>query len=71
MAVAVLAIAKKEHTADPVKIRQALKANVKFKARLEMYGLEPSYGPKNIRSGPSFITKANLDKVVKYAGQYR
>jgi simple sugar transport system substrate-binding protein len=71
MAVAVLAIAKKEHTADPVKIRQALKANVKFKARLEMYGLAPSYGPKNIRSGPSFITKANLDKVVKYAGQYR
>jgi simple sugar transport system substrate-binding protein len=69
--VAVLAIAKKEHTTDPVKIRQILQANPKFKARLETYGLEPSYGPKDIRSGPGFITKANLDKVVKYAGQYR
>ncbi|HEY3596973.1 MAG TPA: sugar ABC transporter substrate-binding protein [Paraburkholderia sp.] len=69
--VAVLAIAKKEHTTDPVKIRQILQANPKFKARLETYGLEPSYGPKDIRSGPGFITKANLDKVIKYAGQYR
>ncbi|CAB3753737.1 sugar ABC transporter substrate-binding protein [Paraburkholderia humisilvae] len=69
--VAVLAIAKKEHTTDPVKIRQILQANPKFKERLETYGLEPSYGPRDIRSGPGFITKANLDKVVKYAGQYR
>jgi len=69
--VAVLAIVKKDHTTDPVKIRQILQANPKFKARLETYGLEPSYGPKDIRSGPGFITKANLDKVVKYAGQYR
>jgi simple sugar transport system substrate-binding protein len=69
--VAVLAIVKKDHTTDPVKIRQILQANPKFKARLETYGLEPSYGPRDIRSGPGFITKANLDKVVKYAGQYR
>jgi simple sugar transport system substrate-binding protein len=69
--VAVLAIAKKEHTTDPTRIRQILQANPKFKARLETYGLEPSYGPKDIRSGPGFITKDNLDKVVKYAGQYR
>lgn len=69
--VAVLAIVKKEHTTDPAKIRQLLEANPKFKARLETYGLQPSYGPKNIRSGPGFITKENLDKVVKYAGQYR
>ncbi len=74
--VAVLAIVKKEHTTDPVKIRQILKANPKFKERLAtlltyLYGLQPSYGPKNIRSGPSFITQENLDKVVKYAGQYR
>jgi simple sugar transport system substrate-binding protein len=69
--VAVLAIVKKDHTTDPVKIRQILEANPKFKARLETYGLQPSYGPKNIRSGPGFITKENLDKVVKYAGQYR
>ncbi|CAM2192360.1 sugar ABC transporter substrate-binding protein [Paraburkholderia sp. A1RI_3L] len=69
--VAVLAIAKKEHTTDPAAIRKALQANPKFQARLQTYGLEPSYGPKNIRSGPGFITKANLDKVIKYAGQYR
>jgi simple sugar transport system substrate-binding protein len=69
--VAVLAIVKKEHTTDPAKIRQILEANPKFKARLETYGLQPSYGPKNIRSGPGFITKENLDKVMKYAGQYR
>jgi simple sugar transport system substrate-binding protein len=69
--VAVLAIVHKEHTTDPAKIRQILEANPKFKARLATYGLEPSYGPRNIRSGPGFITKENLDKVVKYAGQYR
>lgn len=69
--VAVLAIVKKDHTTDPVKIRQILEANPKFKQRLETYGLQPSYGPRNIRSGPGFITKENLDKVVKYAGQYR
>jgi len=69
--VAVLAIVKKEHTTDPQKIRQILEANPKFKQRLETYGLQPSYGPKNIRSGPGFITKENLDKVVKFAGQYR
>lgn len=71
IAVAVLAIVKKDHTTDPTKIRQILQANPKFKERLQTYGLEPSYGPKNIRSGPGFITKANIDKVIKYAGQYR
>lgn len=69
--VAVLAIVRKDKTTDPVKIRQILEANPKFQARLATYGLQPSYGPKNIRSGPGFITKANLDKVLKYAGQYR
>ncbi|MEA3110453.1 MAG: simple sugar transport system substrate-binding protein [Caballeronia sp.] len=69
--VAVLAIVKKDHTTDPVKIRQALEANPKFKARLATYGLTPSYGPRNIGSGPGFITKENVDKVLKYAGQYR
>jgi len=71
IAVAVLAIVKKDHTTDPVKIRQALEANPKFKARLDTYGLAPSYGPRNIGSGPGFITKDNVDKVLKYAGQYR
>jgi simple sugar transport system substrate-binding protein len=71
IAVAVLAIAKHDHTTDPVKIRQALQANPKFQARLSTYGLAPSYGPRNIGSGPGFITKENIDKVIKYAGQYR
>lgn len=71
IAVAVLAIVKHDHTTDPVKIRQILQANPKFKARLSTYGLAPSYGPRNIGSGPGFITKENIDKVIKYAGQYR
>jgi simple sugar transport system substrate-binding protein len=71
IAVAVLAIVKQNHTTDPVKIRQILQANPKFQARLSTYGLAPSYGPRNIGSGPGFITKENIDKVVKYAGQYR
>jgi len=62
---------KKEHTTDPAKIRQILQANPKFQQRLTTYGLQPAYGPRNIGSGPGFITKANIDKVVKYAGQYR
>jgi simple sugar transport system substrate-binding protein len=69
--VAVLAIVKKDHTTDPVKIREILQANPKFKERLATYGLAPSYGPRNIGSGPGFITKDNVDKVLKYAGQYR
>jgi simple sugar transport system substrate-binding protein len=71
LAVAVLAIAKKDHTTDPLKIEKALQSNPKFKARLETYGLQPVYQPDTILSGPGFITKANVDKVVKYAGQYR
>ncbi|WP_206999772.1 sugar ABC transporter substrate-binding protein [Trinickia mobilis] len=71
LAVAVLAIAKHDHTTDPAKIQAALKSNPKFKARLETYGLQPVYGARNISSGPGFITKANIDRVVKYAGQYR
>ena len=69
--VAVLAIVKKNHTTDPVKIREILQANPKFKERLATYGLAPSYGPRNIGSGPGFITKANLDKVHQVRGQYR
>lgn len=69
--VAVLAIEKKDHITDPVKIEAALKANPKFQKRLSDYGLQPVYDPTTIRSGPGFITKANVDKVVKFAGQYR
>jgi simple sugar transport system substrate-binding protein len=69
--VAVLAIAKKNHTTDPVKIREALEANPKFQQRLATYGLVPSYGPRDISSGPGFVTKENVAKVLQYAGQYR
>lgn len=71
VSVAVLAIANQEHTTDPLKIQEILKANPKFQARLKTYGLRPLYEGNNIRSGPGFITRANLDTVVKYAGQYR
>jgi simple sugar transport system substrate-binding protein len=69
--VAVLAIMKKDNTTDVAKIRSELQNNPKFKERLATYGLQPVYGPKNISSGPGFITKDNIDKVVKFAGQYR
>lgn len=36
-----------------------------------MYGLKPIYTDKNIRSGPGFIDKSNIDTVIKFAGQYR
>jgi len=71
LAVAVLAIAKHDHTSDPLKIEKALQSNPKFKARLETYGLQPVYQPDTVLSGPGFITKDNVEKVVKYAGQYR
>jgi simple sugar transport system substrate-binding protein len=69
--VAVLAIMKKEKTTDLNKVKDLLKANPKFKARLAEYGLEPQYGARHISSGPGFVTKENLAKVQKYAGQYR
>lgn len=71
MSVAVLAIAKKEHTTDPVKIRTELQNNPKFKERVATYGLNPIFTDRGIRSGPGFITKENIGTVIKYAGQYR
>ena len=69
--VAVLAIAKKDHTTDAAKIRAELQNNPKFKERVATYGLKPIYTDKNIRSGPGFIDKSNIDTVIKFAGQYR
>jgi simple sugar transport system substrate-binding protein len=69
--VAVLAIVKKDRVTDPKQIEEKLKANPKFQKRLSDYGLQPVYDPATIRSGPGFITKDNIDKVVKFAGQYR
>ena len=69
--VAVLAIAKQTGTRDLAVIKEKLQSNPKFKARLSEYGLEPRYGPRHINSGPGFITRENITKVDKYAGQYR
>ncbi|MDB5893110.1 MAG: periplasmic binding s and sugar binding domain of the LacI family protein [Rhodoferax sp.] len=69
--VAVLSLMKDGKTSDLAKVTAELKANPKFKARLDEYGLAPAYGPRHIGSGPGFVTKDNIGKVEKYAGQYR
>jgi simple sugar transport system substrate-binding protein len=69
--VAVLAIMKQQNTADVGKIIAALKASPKAKARFAAYGLEPVYGARHISSGPGFVTKDNIARVEKFAGQYR
>jgi simple sugar transport system substrate-binding protein len=69
--VAVLALMKKDKTTDLAKVKQTLQANPKFKARLAEYGLDPAYGARHISSGPGFVTKDNIAKVEKYAGEYR
>jgi simple sugar transport system substrate-binding protein len=69
--VAVLAIMKQTGTRDLAAVKEKLQANPRFKARLAEYGLEPRYGPRHINSGPGFITRENISKVEKYAGQYR
>ena len=69
--VAVLAIMKQNNTTDVAVVKEKLLANPKFKARLSEYGLEPRFGPRHISSGPGFITRENIGKVEKYAGQYR
>ena len=69
--VAVLATMKSMKTTDLKKVADAVKANPKTIARFTEYGLEPAYGPRHIGSGPGFVTKENIGKVEKYAGQYR
>ncbi len=69
--VAVLALMKKEKTHDLAKVVADLRASPKAKARFEEYGLAPVYGARHIGSGPGFVTKENIGKVEKYAGQYR
>lgn len=69
--VAVLAIMKQDHLTDLAKVKAKLIANPKYQARLAEYGLTPIYGPRHISSGPGFVTKDNIGKVEKYAGQYR
>jgi len=69
--VAVLAIAKQQNTRDVAKIIAALKTNPKVKALFDAYDLAPVYGARHISSGPGFVTKDNIAKVEKLAGQYR
>ncbi len=71
MPVAVMAIMQQQKTTDLAVVQAALIANPKFQARLQEYGLAPSYGPRHIGSGPGFVTKDNIGKVEKYAGQFR
>jgi simple sugar transport system substrate-binding protein len=69
--VAVLATMKATNSTDLAKISAAVKANPKTEARFAEYGLAPAYGSRHIGSGPGFVTKDNIGKVEKYAGQYR
>lgn len=71
MAIAALAIAHERHTHDPAAIVAALKANPKFQARLKAYGLNPIYDSHGVSTGPSFVTRDNVDLVARYAGQFR
>lgn len=69
--VAVLATMKNLNTKDLKQVAEAVKANTKTKARFAEYGLAPAFGTRHIGSGPGFVTKENIAKVEKYAGQYR
>ncbi|MGH8829996.1 MAG: sugar ABC transporter substrate-binding protein [Polaromonas sp.] len=69
--VAVLATMKDMKSTDLKQVADAVKANAKTNARFAEYGLTPAYGARHIGSGPGFVTKDNIVKVEKYAGQYR
>ncbi|HEY4065990.1 MAG TPA: sugar ABC transporter substrate-binding protein [Burkholderiaceae bacterium] len=69
--IAVMATMKATNSTDIKAVEAAIQANAKTKARFTEYGLAPDYGPRNIGSGPGFVTKETLVKVEKYAGQYR
>lgn len=69
--VAILSYMKDHKTRDVAAAVAAFKENDKARARLAEYGLQPHYGARNIGSGPGVVDKSNVDKVEKYAGQYR
>lgn len=69
--VAVLATMKSLKSADVAKVAEAVKANPKAQARFAEYGLAPAFGARHIGSGPGYVTRDNIAKVEKYAGQYR
>ena len=62
---------KAMNTKDLKVATEAVKNNPKTKARFAEYGLTPNYGLRNISSGPGLVTKDNVAKVEKYAGQFR
>jgi simple sugar transport system substrate-binding protein len=62
---------KSMKSTDLKKVADAVKANPKTQARFTEYGLTPAFGARHIGSGPGFVTKDNIGKVEKYAGQYR
>jgi simple sugar transport system substrate-binding protein len=69
--IAIMATMKQLKTTDVHKAAEAVRNNPKVKARFDEYGLAPVYGPRHVLSGPGFVTKDNIGKVEKYAGQYR
>lgn len=69
--IAVMAEMKQLKTTDVKQAVEAMKNNPKVKARFDEYGLAPVYGARHVLSGPGFVTKDNIAKVEKYAGQYR
>ena len=69
--IAVMATMKSMKSTDLKAVSDAIRANPKVKARFEEYGLAPVYTSRHILSGPGFVTKDNIGKVEKYAGQYR
>lgn len=71
MPVALMAIMKQGNISDLPNLKARLMGNPKFQARLAEYGLTPSYGARHISSGPGYVTRDNVGKVEKYAGQYR
>ncbi|CAG9250305.1 Inositol transport system sugar-binding protein [Paraburkholderia unamae] len=69
--VALLAILKQDKTRDIHKAVAALRANVQFQRRIEVYGLSPRFTPDGVDTGPGFVTRGNVALVEKFAGQYR
>ena len=69
--VAVLATMKSMKSTDLQAVKNAVQNNPKTKARFDEYGVAPAYGARHIGSGPGFVTKDNIGKVEKFAGQYR
>ncbi|NRR32611.1 sugar ABC transporter substrate-binding protein [Oxalobacteraceae bacterium] len=69
--VALMAIMKQGSISDLPNLKARLMSHPKFQARLAEYGLTPSYGARHISAGPGYVTRDNVGKVEKYAGQYR